>query len=464
VSGSGDCDACVQPAAWPLDSDRLFPSGSRERASSGGRKVKVRQRALSAAQRWPTGPRAFFAAATANPRCAAVFFMNDAALPSPPVSLLRFLCSSGLQRHRASQAIEDSNVCVNGEVIRSGCTLVYSEDAVTVDGQIILPFRTSHVVVIAYNKPCGIEIGAPRRLCTRHGAASSFELLLNKLASDLGVARLFAIGRLDKETSGLLLITNDGALSSACRTPGLLRKVYVVTSRLRRVVRDDESFDHVAQSEEARARSYCQRLTAEPILLSDGPVEFHEADVLSVVIRQQRVPGAVLSGRPAAPSSGDAASPRSSSGDGLLICSLEAKIKVSLSVGRFRVVRRAVAAAGLPVGALHRCRFGPVELNDPDCSLQLAPCENSLRVSVPVGHHATLGSADVQTLWRSMFGERGRDCMADLRVEALSRLCAPQGSRACDSRLQAWLCSHSHKFAASCRPELDDAESSDGPD
>jgi hypothetical protein len=70
----------------------------------------------------------------------------------------------------------------------------------------------------------------------------------------------------------------------------------------------------------------------------------------------------------------------------------------------------------------------------------------------------------MQQLWHSMFGQRGRDCMADLRVGALRHLCAPQGSRACDSRLQAWLRCHSHKFAASCRPLLDDAQSSDDPE
>ena len=387
--------------------------------------------------------------------------MGDCALPNPPISLLRFLCSGGLQRLRALRAIEDLKVCVNGVTTSYSSTLVYSEDTVAVDGQLIPAFSASNAVVLAFNKPCGIEIGAPRRLCTRHGSVSSFELLLNKLEGDLQVPRLFAIGRLDKETSGLLLITNDGTLSSACRMPGLLSKVYVVTSRLRRVVNDGENFDHVAEMEQAHARACCQRLVSAPIVLSDGIVEFHEAECLSITTRQQRVPGKFLSGQRTKQHSGgeDSTCP-----DELLICTLEVRIKVSLKIGRFRVVRRAVAAAGLPVCALHRCGIGPIELHDPDLNPQLAPVEDSLQLSIPVGGHALLCQTVVQKLWHDVLGPRGRDCMADMRVQNLRRLCDVHGSRECDSRLQEWLRSHSHMFLASCRQELDEAASSDNPD
>lgn len=390
--------------------------------------------------------------------------MGDCALPDPPVSLLRFLCSGGLQRLRASEAIEDSKVCVNGVLTHCSSTLIYSEDIVTVNGHPVPAFRASHAVVLAYNKPCGIEIGAPRRLCTKYGSVSSFEMLLHKLASDLQVPRLFAIGRLDKETSGLLLITNDGALSSACRTPGLLSKVYVVTTRLRRVVKYGESFDHVAAMEEARARACCKRLTSAPVELSDGLVEFHEADCFSVSIRQQRVPGEFLSGKWAKQQSIDSQAIRESRPDELLVCTLEAQIKVSLKIGRFRVVRRAVAAVGLPVCALHRCCIGPIELHDPGICPRVAPVEGSLRLSVAVGSHALLSQNDVEKLWRHIFGPRGRNCMADWRVENLRRLCDAHGSRACDGRLQDWLRSHVHKFVAPSREHVDEALSSDDPD
>ncbi len=390
--------------------------------------------------------------------------MADNVLAQPPISLIRFLCSSGLKRLPASQALSDSKVRVNGDVICSGSSLVYSEDTVTVDGENIRAFDASSAVVVAFNKPCGLKIGAPHRLCTstRNSSCSSFEALLTAIARDLRVPRLFAIGRLDDETSGLLLLTNDGALSSACRTPGLLSKSYIVTSRLRRVVNDGESFELVAEMEEARARAYCQRLTSAPICLSDGPVEFTEAICLSVLPRAQRIASRFLSGQHQKHHS-EVAGNDSCRGD-LLVCTLEVRVKVSLNIGRYRVVRRAVAAAGLPVNALHRCMIGPIELRDSDPSHQIAPTAGSLPVNVAVAGHVLLSQAEVQLIWHQMFGARGRESMADLRVKMLRQMCEPQGSRENDDRLHAWLRCHAHKFAVTLGSAVDDGDSSDDQD
>ena len=391
--------------------------------------------------------------------------MGDSALPKPPISLLRFLCNGGLQRRHASQALTLSKVFINGEVSCCGSSLVYSEDSVTVDGQNIPPFNASDAVAVVYNKPCGIEIGLPRKLCTRDGSSSSFEAVLQKLASDLRVPRLFAIGRLDKETSGLLLITNDGTLSSACRYPGLLSKTYMVTTNLRRVFKAPETFEHVAQTEEARARSYCARLASAPIVLSDGPVEFTDAACIFMRSRLQRVPGQHLSARRSAqPARGAAGHDCDSAAEDLLLCVVELKVKVTLKIGRFRVVRRAVAAAGLPVCALHRCCFGPIELLDPQHGNSAVPADDSLRISVPVGGHALIPQADLLRLWQHMFGARGRDCMADQRVEALRRLCAARCSREFDDRLLAWLRCNEMKFTAPLGSAGDQGGSSDDQD
>jgi pseudouridine synthase len=388
--------------------------------------------------------------------------MVDSALAEPPISLLRYLCSGGLKRLPASQALSDSKVRVNGDVICCGSSLVYCEDTVTVDGENINAFKASSAVVVAFNKPCGLQIGAPHRLSTRNSSGCSFEASLAAIARDLRVPRLFAIGRLDKETSGLLLLTNDGALSSACRTPGLLCKTYIVTSRLRRVVNDGESFEHVAEIEEARARAYCQRLTSAPICLSDGPVEFSEANCLSVFPRAQKISGRFLSGQH--PKHHAKVEGSDSDRGDLLLCTLQVLVKVSLKIGRYRVVRRAVAAAGLPVNALHRCMIGPIELRDADPSHQLAPTAGSLPVSLEVGGHALLSQSEVQQLWHHMFGARGRESMADLRVKMLRQMCEPQGSRENDGRLHAWLRCHEHKFAASLGSAVDEGDSSDDQD
>lgn len=391
--------------------------------------------------------------------------MGDSALPKPPISLLRFLCNGGLQRRHASQALTLSKVFVNGEVSCCGSSLVYSEDSVTVDGQNIPAFNSSDAVAVVYNKPCGIEIGLPRKLCTRDGSSSSFEAVLQKLASDLHVPRLFAIGRLDKETSGLLLITNDGTLSSACRYPGLLTKTYIVTSNLRRAFKSPETFEQVARTEEARAQSYCARLTSAPIVLSDGPVEFTDAACIFMRSRLQRVPGQHLSARRSAqPAQFTAGHDCDSAPDDLLLCVVELKVRVTLKIGRFRVVRRAVAAAGLPVCALHRCCFGPIELLDPEHGNYDDLTDDSLRISVPVGCHALLSRSDLLRLWQHMFGARGRDCMADQRVEALRRLCAARCSREFDDRLLAWLRCNEMKFVAPLSSAGDQGGSSDDQD
>jgi pseudouridine synthase len=377
----------------------------------------------------------------------------------PPISLLRFLSSSGLRRHHAFQALSESKVRVNGEVTLCGSSLVYFEDTVTVDGEKIEAFDASRAVVVAFHKPCGLEIGAPRRLCTTNASVSTLEALLTSIASSVHVPRLFAIGRLDKDTSGLLLLTNDGDLSAACRTPGLLDKTYIVMSRLRRVINDGETFEHVAEMEEARARAYCQRLTAAPIHLSDGPVEFSDAECLSVSPCMQRVPAIRLSGQDKERRAEDATA--GCCRCDMLLCTVQVRLKVSLKVGRFRVVRRAVAAAGLPVNALHRCMIGPIELREHDPNHQVAAVAGSVPVSVAVGGHAVLSQADVQLLWQNMFGARGRDCMADLRVKMLRKMCEAQGSREVDSRLLTWLSCHEDKYCASLESAVAAGESSD---
>jgi hypothetical protein len=87
-----------------------------------------------------------------------------------------------------------------------------------------------------------------------------------------------------------------------------------------------------------------------------------------------------------------------------------------------------------------------------------------LRISVPVGCHAPLSPSDLLRLWQHMFGARGRDCMADQRVEALRRLCAARCSREFDDRLLAWLRCNEMKFVAPLSSAGDQGGSSDDQD
>ena len=72
-----------------------------------------------------------------------------------------------------------------------------------------------------------------------------------------------------------------------------------------------------------------------------------------------------------------------------------------------------------------------------------------------------LSQADVQLLWQHMFGARGRDCMADLRVKMLRKMCEAQGSREVDGRLLTWLSCHEDKYCASLASAVVAGESSD---
>ena len=92
--------------------------------------------------------------------------------------------------------IRDGRVTVNGRTARIGDKADPDRDDVRLDGQPVIPFL-DHIYV-ALNKPAGY-------LSTRkdtHGRLTVMDLVSDPL--------LYPVGRLDKETSGLLLLTNDG--------------------------------------------------------------------------------------------------------------------------------------------------------------------------------------------------------------------------------------------------------------
>ena len=66
----------------------------------------------------------------------------------PPISLLRYMCNSGLELEAALTSLSESKVCVNGKVTTSGSCIVYHEDAVMVDGQKVAAFDASSVAFV----------------------------------------------------------------------------------------------------------------------------------------------------------------------------------------------------------------------------------------------------------------------------------------------------------------------------
>jgi 23S rRNA pseudouridine2605 synthase len=123
------------------------------------------------------------------------------------------LCS----RREAETWIAAGRVAVNGEVIASPARNVTALDSVTVDGQ-PLP-RRERTRLFLYHKPRG--------LLTSHADPGGRPTIFTALPK--GLPRLISVGRLDINTEGLLLLTNDGALARVLELPatGWLRRYRV---------------------------------------------------------------------------------------------------------------------------------------------------------------------------------------------------------------------------------------------
>lgn len=115
--------------------------------------------------------------------------------------LNRFLSQCGLgSRRGCEQLILEGRVTINGKIVSELGTVVTPEDSVNVDGK---PTRAETPIVIALNKPRGY-------ICSRadeRDRMTIYALLPKQLQT------LHHVGRLDKESEGLLLLTNRGDLS-----------------------------------------------------------------------------------------------------------------------------------------------------------------------------------------------------------------------------------------------------------
>ncbi len=214
------------------------------------------------------------------------------------VRLQKLLAQAGVASRRASEElISEGRVTVNGVVVRELGVRVDPTSTIHVDG-LRVQMDTSKVY-LALNKPLGVvsTMKDPQgRPCLGDIVGSRRE-------------RLFHVGRLDTDTEGLLLLTNDGELANRLAHPAYeVPKVYVaevpapVPRGLGRQLRDG-------------------------VELEDGPVR-----VDSFKLIDSR-PGKAL-------------------------------VEIVLHEGRNRVVRRLLEAVGHPVTRLVRVQVGPVLLGD----------------------------------------------------------------------------------------------------
>jgi 23S rRNA pseudouridine2605 synthase len=138
------------------------------------------------------------------------------------IRLQKLIAESGLcSRRRAEEYIRRGRVRVNGRIAKIGES-ASPDDAVTVDGERLARVNRREFVYLMLHKPRGYVVS----MSDKQGGRCVLELL-----SSVSV-RVFPVGRLDKNSEGLLLFTNDGAFANGVTHPsGKVSKTYRVTVR-----------------------------------------------------------------------------------------------------------------------------------------------------------------------------------------------------------------------------------------
>lgn len=133
------------------------------------------------------------------------------------VSVNKYISSTGFcSRREADKLIEQARVTINGELVLAGAK-VLPGDSVEVDGE---PLKTSkkRPVYIAFNKPEGVT------------STTDLKDKTNIISFINHPKRLFPVGRLDKDSTGLIFLTNDGDIvNKILRASNHHEKEYIVT-------------------------------------------------------------------------------------------------------------------------------------------------------------------------------------------------------------------------------------------
>lgn len=265
--------------------------------------------------------------------------------------LQKFLARAGVaSRRHAETLIAEGRVAVNGTVVSEmGAKVDPSGDTVTLDGaEVALPEENATFML---HKPAGYVT----TMSDPQGRPTVAQLVGAELAA---WPALFPVGRLDADTTGLLLFTTDGALGH-----GLLHPRRHVTKTYLALVEG-----HPAEDDLARLR--------RGIRLDDGPTQ--PADVRLLRGAEAKRAARLIGDGPGA--SGRDARHGGKRGRAALAAS-GSYVEVGLREGRKRQVRRMLQAVGHPVIALHRESFGPLDVG-----------------SLPRGHVRPLTGAEIAAL------------------------------------------------------------------
>ena len=213
------------------------------------------------------------------------------------IRLQKLLAQSGVaSRRRCEELMLDGEVEVDGEVVTRLGTKVDPRTAVIKVSGKRLPPVSAHVYLVL-NKPRGVV----STMSDPEGRRTLSDFVGDR------AERLFHVGRLDTDTSGLLLLTNDGDFAHRMAHPSFeVEKTYVaeVAGRLTKATVAD---------------------LLAGVTLEDGPVDVRRARIIATANEKSI-------------------------------------IELVIHEGRNRIVRRLLDHVGHPVRQLSRTRFGPIEL------------------------------------------------------------------------------------------------------
>ncbi|MBQ3640943.1 rRNA pseudouridine synthase [bacterium] len=141
-------------------------------------------------------------------------------MKSQKVRLNKYIASCGFcSRRKADELIENGSVKVNGEVVSELGYIINTKDKVTVDGKEIKPETLTY---IRYYKPAGYIT----TMDDEKGRKTIYDILPEE------VQNLKPVGRLDKDSTGLLILTNDGDLINQFAHPTVkVPKIYRVCAQ-----------------------------------------------------------------------------------------------------------------------------------------------------------------------------------------------------------------------------------------
>jgi len=142
------------------------------------------------------------------------------AVPTEGIVLNKYIAHAGVcSRRSAIEIIKTGRVTVNQEVVTDPGYRVKPQDNVAVEGVNINPTQRKLYVLLNKPKDCVTTLSDER------GRKTVADLISDKIPG-----RIFPIGRLDRNTTGILLLTNDGELANKLTHPRyMIEKVYHVT-------------------------------------------------------------------------------------------------------------------------------------------------------------------------------------------------------------------------------------------